>query len=122
MRVDFYKEEYSMAYRDAYEDVFKFRRVHEPVHKKEQPTSLYLLPYEKRRTHGDEVDMDDVVVVGPPVQIVNDVFEDAAQMADPEEPSQAVQDPEDKGEDVEEVDTSPAEPAPFEVLQHVVTA
>jgi hypothetical protein len=77
------------------------------------------VPDEVGGADGDEVDVYELVVVGPPVEVVNRVFEQNAQVVDREQTSQRVQTASEDRHDVQEVDAAPGK-APFQTFEHLV--
>lgn len=66
-----------------------------------------------------EVDHDDVVFVGPAVEVVDGVFEDDSQVVDGEDGGEGEEDGGEDGDEEEEVDAAAVE-APFDFGEDVV--
>lgn len=70
------------------------------------------VPDEVGGADGDEVDVYELVVVGPPVQVVDRVLEQDAQVVDRQDAAQEVEAAGEDSHHVEEIDAAPGE-APF---------
>jgi hypothetical protein len=79
------------------------------------------VPDNKGGADGDEVELDDLVVVGASVDVVDDVFEDESQVADRHRPGQRVDARRDDYYQEQKVDAA-AVKASLQILEHVVAA
>ena len=79
-----------------------------------------LVPDEEGGSHGNEVEMQDVVVVYAPIEVVYSVLENTSQMTDPQPPARRVEHCHDQRYDVEEVHAPPSKPAPLKAFEHVI--
>jgi len=79
------------------------------------------VPYEIRSSDEHEVDHYDVILIRPPIQVVNRVFEYHSQVIDCKNDSQQLQCSTENTHKVQEVDTTSMQ-ASFQIFQDMVAA